>query len=140
MEMKMTKAQMFEVIKAETTNEEIKAFCDHELALLASKAEKAKGKTSKHKSENDIYRKAILATLAESGSALTVAQITEKCSALAGMSNQKVTGLLTTLAQKHGTGEIIRSEYKRVAYYELAPLADEDEDDSAQYLPSEVEV
>lgn len=118
---KMTKAQMFEVIKAETTNEEIKAFCDHELALLASKAEKAKNKPSKQKSENDSLRAAILEYLAEVSIPMTVSQIIENCPACQGLKNQKVTGILTTLAQEHGTGEVVRTTEKRVAYYAIAP-------------------
>lgn len=117
---KMTKAQMFEVIKAETANEEIKAFCDHELELLASKAEKAKGRTSKHKTENDALRTAILETLAEIARPVTVSELLTLCPACNGMTNQKVTGLLTTMGDK-GTHQVIRTVEKRVAYYEIAP-------------------
>lgn len=116
---KMTKVDYFMAIMAETQNPEIQAFCEHEISLLKNKAEKAQGRTSKEKIENDRLRAAILETLAEVGVPMTVSELMNRCPALEGAKNQKVTGLLTTLAQDHGTGEVFRFVEKRVAYYSL---------------------
>lgn len=54
MEKKMTKVEMFEMIKgfAEATDE-VKAFCDKEIAALQRKTEKAKEKRAEKRAEGD---------------------------------------------------------------------------------------
>lgn len=54
MEKKMTKIQMYEMIRefAEATDE-VKAFCDKEIAALQKKNEKAKEKRAEKKAEGD---------------------------------------------------------------------------------------
>ena len=74
METKVTKREMFEVIKAmvsgdnfdtEVTEDMIAAFCDKEIAALDAKAAKAKENAAKKKAEGDALTDAVLAALSE---------------------------------------------------------------------------
>lgn len=110
---KMTKVQMFEVIKAESTNEEVIAFCDREIALLKNKAEKAKGRTTKRQTENEGLKAIILDTLKATARPVTVTELLQT-EGLNGLTNQKVTSLLTLLK---ADGLVDKTIEKRVSFY-----------------------
>lgn len=122
MENKMTKRDYFKAIIAETSNEAIKAFCEKEIALLEAKAEKAKGKTSKAKTETEARKAIVLDALAEIGIPVSVSALMKR-EALAEFSNQRVTALLTQLLEDK---KVKREVVKRVAYYSVAEASTEE--------------
>ena len=61
---KMTKAQMFDLIKTECAgNDAIVEFCDAQIALLANKAEKAKAKAAEKRAAGDELYAAVVSVL-----------------------------------------------------------------------------
>jgi hypothetical protein len=61
---KMTKAQMFDLIKTECAdNAQIVEFCDAQIALLANKAEKAKAKAAEKRAAGDELYAAVVEVL-----------------------------------------------------------------------------
>ena len=64
MEKKVTKIDMFNLIKSELAdNAEVVAFCDAQIALLANKAEKAKAKAAEKKAQGDELYAAVVSVL-----------------------------------------------------------------------------
>ena len=64
MEKKMTKMEMFELIKSELSdNAEVVAFCDTQITLLVNKSEKAKAKAAEKKAAGDELYAAVVAVL-----------------------------------------------------------------------------
>ena len=110
-------------------NEEVKAFAKEQIAKLDEKNEKRKVSKSAlaHKSENDGFKNAILAALAD-GKVWVAATLAAKL----GVSTQKVSALAKQLADN---GEIVVSDVKiqgkgKVKGYALpTPSADEVEDE-----------
>lgn len=109
---KMTKKEMFTAMLAKYSfNETEKAFIEHELELLAKK-NSADHKMTKTQKENADLQQKILETL-EPNMLYTVSDI---CKLMGIESNQKVTHLLTPLADE---GKLVRTVEKRRAYYSL---------------------
>ena len=109
---KMTKKEMFSAMLSKYAfNEEEKAFIEHELELLAKKNSADRGQTKTQK-ENAVLQQKILETL-EPNMLYTVSDI---CKLMGIESNQKVTHLLTPLADE---GKLVRTVEKRRAYYSL---------------------
>lgn len=92
---KITKTQMFETIKELCAdNADVVAFCDAQIASLASKAEKAKARAAEKKAEGDELRAAVKAVLTNElqtgeqilaqidGEDLSKAKIIARCTAL----------------------------------------------------------
>lgn len=112
-----------------TINDEVKAFAKEQIAKLDEKNEKRKVSKSAlaHKSENDGFKNAILAALAD-GKVWVAATLAAKL----GVSTQKVSALAKQLADN---GEIVVSDVKiqgkgKVKGYALPAPADEVEDES----------
>ena len=64
MEKKMTKIDMFTLIKTELAdNADVVAFCDAQIALLVNKSEKAKAKAAEKKAAGDELYAAVVAVL-----------------------------------------------------------------------------
>lgn len=109
---KMTKKEMFSAMLTKYSfNEEEKAFIEHELELLAKKNSADRGMTKTQKENADLQQK-ILETL-EPNMLYTVSDL---CKLMGIESNQKMTHLLTPLADE---GKLVRTVEKRRAYYSL---------------------
>lgn len=114
----MTKREMFaELTKivngAEVTNkEELLNFIAHEVELLNKKNSRS-GKPTKTQVENEEIKTKIFEVLSASNKPMTVTQLlaTEE---LSGLSNQKVSALLTQLRKDD---KVVRTVEKKVAYY-----------------------
>jgi len=124
MEKKMTKRQMFEMIKGvNADNAEIVAFCDKELALL-DKKNVSRGETATQK-ENAVLSNEILDILSDLDKAKTVTELineTEIGKLTFGkdqktMTNQKLSRLINDLAKDN---KVVRVETKGVAYFKIA--------------------
>ena len=112
---KVTKRMRFEQIKSLVgDNEELVAFIDHEIELLDKKNSRT-GKPTKTQVENEAIKNTIFNTLQIAGKPMTVTQLlaTEE---LNGLSNQKVSALLTQLRD---VNKVVRTVEKKVAYYSI---------------------
>ena len=114
---KMTKAQMFEQIKAnhDLTAEEV-AFIDHELELL-SKKNSADKKPTAQQEANAVIKTAILTILAD-GKKRTVTELLKDVPGLPDdMTNQRMSALVRQMVE---AGQVMREEIKRKAYFFIA--------------------
>ena len=112
----MTKKEMFaEIRKAVIDNAEMVAFIDHEVELLERKSGSPR-KPSKTQVENDGFKADILATLAEVDKPVTIKELCGICNSIAGLSNQRITHMLTDLRKD---GKVARTYVKKVAYFAL---------------------
>ena len=116
----MTKIEMFKDIRdAVATNPEMRRedmleFIDHEIELLQRKAATPRKPTATQ-IENTALREEIANFLFKVEAPQTVKEITANVDGLEGLSNQRVTHLLTALRK---AGTIKRSVVKKVPYYE----------------------
>ena len=118
---KVTKRMRFEQIKSLISdNEELVAFIDHEIELLDKKNSRS-GKPTKTQVENETIKNTIFNTLQTTNKPMTVTQLlaTEE---LNGLSNQKVSALLTQLRESN---KVVRTVEKKVAYYSINEEAEE---------------
>lgn len=117
----MTKSELFKnaIAVIETTSVENKAELieglNHEVELLARKASTPR-KPTKTQLENVELKEAIFGYLTEEGEPRTIKSITESLDMLDGLSNQRVTHLLTALRNE---GKVKRTVIKKVPYYEI---------------------
>jgi len=112
----MTKREMFaEIRKVVADNAEMVTFIDHEIELLNRKGGTSR-KPTKTQLENDNFKVEILATLAEMDAPVTIKELCKACDAIAGLTNQRVTHLLTDLRKD---GKVARTYVKKVAYFAL---------------------
>ena len=112
----MTKKEMFaEIRKVVADNAEMVAFIDHEIELLNRKSDSPR-KPTKTQLENDGFKADILEALAEADEAVTIKGLVEFCPSIAGLSNQRVTHMLTDLRK---AGKVARTYVKKVAYFSL---------------------
>ena len=112
---KVTKRMRFEQIKSLVSdNEELVAFIDHEIELLDKKNSRT-GKPTKTQVENETIKNTIFNILQTTNKPMTVTQLlaTEE---LNGLSNQKVSALLTQLRD---VNKVVRTVEKKVAYYSI---------------------
>ena len=112
---KVTKRMRFEQIKSLVSdNEELVAFIDHEIELLDKKNSRS-GKPTKTQVENETIKNTIFNTLQIAGKPMTVTQLLA-AEELKGLSNQKVSALLTQLRD---VNKVVRTVEKKVAYYSI---------------------
>ena len=112
---KVTKRMRFEQIKSLVSdNEELVAFIDHEIELLDKKNSRS-GKPTKTQVENETIKNTIFNTLQTTGKPMTVTQLLAS-EELNGLSNQKVSALLTQLRD---VNKVVRTVEKKVAYYSI---------------------
>ena len=112
---KVTKRMRFEQIKSLISdNEELVAFIDHEIELLDKKNSRS-NKPTKTQVENETIKNTIFNILQTTNKPMTVTQLlaTEE---LHGLSNQKVSALLTQLRD---VNKVVRTVEKKVAYYSI---------------------
>lgn len=127
-EVKITKAQMFgmikEVVEASDVaeKEDMVAFLDKQVELLASKAEKARAKAAEKKVEGDALRDAVEAVLTETPQ--TIAEITAQIEG-EDVTTHKVTARLTQLVKAGiAVKEAVKIEKSKKMAYRLATEAD----------------
>ena len=110
---KMTKREMFEMIKANhnLSADEI-AFIDHELELLAKKNSTEKKPTAVQVANEGI--KADILNGMEIGKKYTITDLMKEIPACAELSNQRVSALVRQLVTD---GAVERTEEKRKAYF-----------------------
>lgn len=110
---KMTKREMFEMIKANhnLSADEI-AFIDHELELLAKKNSAEKKPTAVQVANEGI--KAGILNGMEIGKKYTITDLMKEIPACAELSNQRVSALVRQLVTD---GAVERTEEKRKAYF-----------------------
>ena len=118
---KMTKREYFTIIRAayptDAANaEEVLAFIDHEIELLAKKNTSEK-KPTKTQIENEGNKQIVRDTLAAFTEGKTISEIQAANEILAEMSNQKVSALVRQMVQD---GSLVRIEDKRKAYFKVA--------------------
>ena len=112
----MTKREMFaEIRKAVADNADMVAFIDHEVELLDNKKSGSR-KPTQTQVENESYKANILAALAEADEPVTIKGLAEICPSIAGLTNQRITHMLTDLRKD---GRVSRSYVKKVAYFSL---------------------
>lgn len=120
---KITKAQMFAMIKeveGVKENQAMVDFIDHELELLAKKA--GNKKPTKTQEENEVVKAEILNVMSTEG--MTVTEIQNKSEVLANLSNQKVSALLRQLV---AVGKVEKTVDKKKAYFALVESDEVDE-------------
>ena len=120
----MTKKEMFaEIRKIVADNAEMVAFIDHEIELLNKKSSSSR-KPTKTQLENEGYKADILSALADADKAVTIKELCALCSSLEGLTNQRITHMLTDLRKD---GKVVRTYVKKVAYFALGSEESEDE-------------
>ena len=113
-EKKMTKREMYEKIKAVAgLTDEMKAFIDHELELLAKKNSSEK-KPTKVQEENVGIKQIILDNLTEEG--ITISDLQKKVPELGELSNQRISALMRQLKNDE---LVVKTEDKRKSYFSL---------------------
>lgn len=95
-------------------------FLDHEMELVSRKRSNGNSKPTAKQAEQDAMREKILAFLRENGTS-TATDIQNALS----ISNQRVNGLMRPLVK---SGEIIRTEDKKKAYFSVAVPESESKD------------
>ena len=109
-------AQLMAIVEASNVANatELKEFIEHEVELLNKKNSRS-GKPTKTQVENETIKNTIFNTLQIAGKPMTVTQLlaTEE---LNGLSNQKVSALLTQLRDAN---KVVRTVEKKVAYYSI---------------------
>jgi hypothetical protein len=115
---KITKAQMFAQIKAipaVAENEDMVAFIDHELELLAKKS--ANRKPSKKNEENEVLKVKIVEVLGTFENGATVTEIINADDTFNGMSNQKISSLVRQLVLD---GTVTKGTDKKKSVFSVA--------------------
>lgn len=111
MEKKTTKreyfAQVIEVLKAQGCDELV-TFCEHEVELLAKKAENKKSKGAS--AENVALAETVYGVLVETGKGMTVSEVQKSSEELGGLSTPKITALMRILMD---AGRVVRTTDKK---------------------------
>lgn len=100
--------------------DDVVKFMEHEMELVSRKRSSGNSKPTAKQAEQDAMREKILAFLRENGTS-TATDIQNALS----ISNQRVNGLMRPLVK---SGEIIRTEDKKKAYFSVAVPEFENED------------
>ena len=109
----MTKIEMFnEIRKAVADNSEMVAFIDHEIEILKTRS--ASRKPTQRQKENAVYKEIIIDFLKTVAIPKTIKEIQDTIPELTGLSNQKISALLTALNKE---GLIEKSYTKKVPYF-----------------------
>ena len=115
-DVKMTKAQMFEAIKAipeVAKNEEMVEFIDKQIAQLA----KRKTTETKTQKENVVLMDKVLVAMESIGRKATATEIMKSDEELATYSLPKISAMLKKLIE---CGKVERTIEKKIAYFEVA--------------------
>ena len=141
---KFTKTEIYETVIALVEGAEIPSFAkkdgDTEVMVtvpsdvivdrmkkdieMASKKSSKTGKPTKTQVENETIKAQIISVLERIGKPMTVTQLLAE-SEFTGLSNQKVSALLTQLRK---SGEVVRTIEKKVAFYSLPDEVEDTEE------------
>ena len=122
---KITKAQMFAQIKAKVAdNADMVAFIDHELELLAKKADSKKKYASKKNEADEVIKNRILEVLATFPNGATATDVMRAHEELSAYSNQKITAMLTKLVDEH---KVTREKEKKSVLFSLVKSGEEED-------------
>ena len=118
-------SQLMEIVKASNVENsaELVAFIEHEVELLTKKNSRS-GKPTKTQVENETIKAQIISVLERVGKPMTVTQLLAE-SEFTGLSNQKISALLTQLRK---SGEVVRTIEKKVAFYSLPDEVEDTEE------------
>lgn len=125
-EKKLTKRDYFKALAAEIANksevagipvEKVQDFIANELELLARKNATSSNKPTKTQIENEHLKDVIYGVLAEANDWLTITEIGKRSPELAGLSVNKINGVVRIMVGTDHTVE--RCEFKRVAKFRL---------------------
>lgn len=112
---KMTKKEMFEMIKGVCANDtRIVEFCDHEIELLTRKA--SKSTMTKTQKENEGIMEIIVNALKNLDKAVTITELQGICTELADYSNQKISALLKKLVDSN---QVVKTVDKKKSYFSI---------------------
>ena len=112
---KMTKKEMFEMIKGVCANDtRIVEFCDHEIELLTRKA--SKSTMTKTQKENEGIMEIIVNALKNLDKAVTITELQGVCAELADYSNQKISALLKKLVDSN---QVVKTVDKKKSYFSI---------------------
>lgn len=115
---KMTKKDYFNALRAIVAdNEELTAFIDRELKLLARKSQNRSKKPTKTQLENEKLKADIMVALTEADTMLNIKELMAVCPSITKLSNQKITHLLTPLVEE---GKLAKTYVKKVPYFSVA--------------------
>lgn len=114
----MTKRENYNAIRAIVSdNAELVAFIDHELELLDRKNARRSDKPTAKQVANEDTKGIIVEVLTDAVEPMTISDIVADDPALAGLSTQKVSALLTQLVND---GQVVRTSVKRKSYFAIA--------------------
>jgi len=116
MEKKMTKKEMFNLIaNAMKENDDVVAFCKHEIELLEKKA--SKSSQTKTQKENAILIERVFSALATVGRPVTVTELQTEVDEMSSYSNQKLSALLKKLVD---CDRVVKTVDKKKSYFSIA--------------------
>ena len=114
---KMTKREMFEMIKGVCANDtRIVEFCEHEIELLNRKS--SKSTQTKTQIENESIKSAIVNALTEIAKPVTITEMQELNTEMANYSNQKLSALLKQLVENDK--KVVKTVDKKKSYFTVA--------------------
>ena len=114
---KMTKREMFEMIKGVCANDtRIVEFCAHEIELLNRKS--SKSTQTKTQIENENIKGAIVNALTEIAKPVTITEMQELNTEMANYSNQKLSALLKQLVENDK--KVVKTVDKKKSYFTVA--------------------
>ena len=114
---KMTKKEMFEMIKGVCANDtRIVDFCEHEIELLNRKS--SKSTQTKTQIENENIKGAIVNALTEIAKPVTITEMQELNTEMANYSNQKLSALLKQLVENDK--KVVKTIDKKKSYFTVA--------------------
>ena len=114
---KMTKKEMFEMIKGVCVNDtRIVDFCEHEIELLNRKS--SKSTQTKTQIENENIKGAIVNALTEIAKPVTITEMQELNTEMANYSNQKLSALLKQLVENDK--KVVKTVDKKKSYFTVA--------------------
>lgn len=114
---KRTKKELFTLLLAVEGikgNKEFEDFIKNEISLLEDKQAKAKAKRAKSGEDREKLKTEIFEVLLANPTAMRIAEIQKKNNVLADLSNQKMSSLLTEMAN---AGLVVRSVEKKLVYF-----------------------
>ena len=112
----MTKKEMFvEIANACADNEEIVAFCEHEIELIENRKARKSSKPSKTQVENEGIKSEILSILEGVDTPVTATEIKDELNA--GYAVQKVSALLSQLVKAE---KVVKTYSGKVAMFARA--------------------
>lgn len=110
----MTKKEMFaEIKKVVADHQEMVDFIDHEIELLEKKSASPR-KPTKNQLENAQFKADIVDVLMVADAPMSIKELVVACPSLEGLTNQRITRLLTDLRKD---GKVARSYIKKVAHF-----------------------